>query len=191
MMADELTRCAWCGDDKEYLDYHDNEWGVPCREDKKLFEFLLLESAQAGLSWLTILRKRDNYRKAFADFDVATVAAFGESEIQRLMQDKGIVRNQLKIKSAITNAQRYLELQSEKGSFSNYLWGFVGGHPIVNDWTDESQIPTSTALSDQISKDMKVRGFKFFGTTICYAYLQAMGVVNDHIVDCFCRTRNH
>jgi DNA-3-methyladenine glycosylase I len=149
-----------------------------------------LESAQAGLSWLTILRKRDNYRKAFADFDVATVAAFGESDIQRLMQDKGIVRNQLKIKSAITNAQRYLELQSEKGSFSNYLWGFVGGHPIVNDWTDESQIPTSTVLSDQISKDMKVRGFKFFGTTICYAYLQAMGVVNDHIVDCFCRTRN-
>jgi DNA-3-methyladenine glycosylase I len=190
MMADELTRCAWCGDDNEYQDYHDNEWGVPCREDKKLFEFLLLESAQAGLSWLTILRKRDNYRKAFADFDVATVAAFGESDIQRLMQDKGIVRNQLKIKSAIINAQRYLELQSEKGSFSNYLWGFVGGHPIVNDWTDESQIPTSTALSDQISKDMKVRGFKFFGTTICYAYLQAMGVVNDHIVDCFCRTRN-
>lgn len=189
-MTDGLTRCAWCGDDKEYQNYHDNEWGVPCREDKKLFEFLLLESAQAGLSWLTILRKRDNYRKAFADYDVAAVAAFGDHEIQQLMQNKGIVRNQLKIKSAITNAQCYLELQKEKGSFSHYLWGFVGGQPIVNSWTYESQIPVSTPLSDQISKDMKGRGFRFFGTTICYAYLQAMGVVNDHIVDCFCRAGN-
>ena len=184
-MSDKLIRCSWCGEDKDYQNYHDREWGVPCRDDKKLFEFLILESAQAGLSWLTILRKRDNYRSAFAGFDATAVAGFGDSDIERLMADNGIVRNQLKINSAITNAQSYLQVQKENGSFSNYLWSFVNNRTIVNGWTSEDQIPVSTELSDRISKDMKDRGFKFFGTTICYAYLQAMGVVNDHIVDCF------
>lgn len=184
-MANRLIRCSWCGEDEGYQSYHDHEWGIPCRDDKKLFEFLLLESAQAGLSWLTILRKRDNYRRAFANFDVEAVAAFGEAEIECLMNNRGIVRNQLKVKSAITNARCYLDIQAEMGSFSDYLWGFVNGKPIVNRWASEDQIPISTELSDRICKDMKVRGFKFFGTTICYAYLQAMGVVNDHIVDCF------
>ena len=184
-MSNKLIRCSWCGEDKAYQSYHDREWGVPCRDDKKLFEFLILESAQAGLSWLTILRKRDNYRIAFAGFDANAVAGFGDSDIDRLMADTGIVRNQLKIKSAISNAQAFLRIQAEKGSFSNYLWGFVNNRTIVNGWTSEDQIPVFTKLSDRISKDMKDRGFKFFGTTICYAYLQAMGVVNDHIVDCF------
>lgn len=184
-MPNKLIRCSWCGEDKDYQSYHDREWGVPCRDDKKLFEFLILESAQAGLSWLTILRKRDNYRSAFAGFDASAVAGFGDSDIERLMADTGIVRNQLKIKSAISNAQAFLRIQAEKGSFTNYLWSFVNNRTIVNGWTSEDQIPVSTELSDRISKDMKERGFKFFGTTICYAYLQAMGVVNDHIVDCF------
>ena len=187
-MLNQKVRCSWCGEDKAYQHYHDNEWGVPCRDDKKLFEFLILESAQAGLSWLTILRKRENYRTAFADFDAQKVAAFSDSDIQRLMTDSGIVRNRLKIESAITNAQCFLRLQSERGSFSNYLWSFVDQRPLVNNWISESQIPVSTELSDRISKDMKARGFKFFGTTICYAYLQAMGVVDDHIVDCLRRS---
>ncbi|MGB2172401.1 MAG: DNA-3-methyladenine glycosylase I [Porticoccaceae bacterium] len=184
-MADRIIRCAWCGEDKDYQNYHDHEWGVPCRDDKKLFEFLILESAQAGLSWITILRKRDNYRRAFANFEVKAVAEFGEAEIKVLMDNSGIVRNQLKIKSAITNAQCYMDVQAEMGSFSNYLWGFVDDRPIVNSWVSEDQIPVSTDLSDKICQDMKARGFKFFGTTICYAYLQAMGVVNDHVVSCF------
>ena len=160
---------------------------MPCRDDKKLFEFLILESAQAGLSWLTILRKRENYRAAFADYDVHKVAGFTDSDIQRLMADSGIVRNRLKVESAINNARCFLRLQAEQGSFSDYLWAFVDHCPIVNNWSNEDQIPVSTKLSDRISKDMKSRGFKFFGTTICYAYLQAMGVVNDHIADCFYR----
>ena len=184
-MVNTKIRCSWCGTDRQYQYYHDHEWGVPCRDDKKLFEFLILESAQAGLSWLTILRKRENYRIAFADFDVKTVAEFGDSDIERLLKDRGIVRNRLKIESAVNNARCYLKLQREMGSFSRYLWGFVDGVPIVNHWTNEQEIPVSTHLSDCISKDMKKRGFKFFGTTICYAYLQAMGVVNDHVVGCF------
>ena len=184
-MADMRVRCSWCGEDKAYQNYHDFEWGVPCRDDKKLFEFLILESAQAGLSWLTILRKRDNYRLAFADFDVELVSKFSDQDKQRLMQDSGIVRNRLKIESAITNAQCFLDVQNETGSFSNYLWSFVDGKPMVNGWQEESQIPAVTPLSEKISKDMKRRGFKFFGATTCYAYLQATGLVNDHIVDCF------
>ncbi|MGB1328328.1 MAG: DNA-3-methyladenine glycosylase I [Porticoccaceae bacterium] len=187
MMHNTEVRCSWCGEDKAYQDYHDNEWGVPCRDDKRLFEFLILESAQAGLSWLTILRKRENYRSAFDNFDVQRVASYDDTDIQRLMADTGIVRNRLKIESAITNAQCFIRLQSELGSFSNYLWGFVDHRPVVNNWTNEFQIPAYTDLSDRISKDMKVRGFKFFGTTICYAYLQAMGVVNDHIIGCLYR----
>ena len=184
-MADIHVRCSWCGKDKAYQNYHDFEWGVPCRDDKKLFEFLILESAQAGLSWLTILRKRDNYRLAFANFDVKAVSNFGDQEKQRLMQDAGIVRNRLKIESAIINAQCFLKVQKEAGSFSHYLWSYFLDKPIVNRWENEDQIPVSTPISQKISKDMKRRGFKFFGATTCYAYLQAMGLVNDHVLGCF------
>lgn len=181
----DLNRCSWCGDDPLYQQYHDNEWGVPCRDDQKLFEFVILEGAQAGLSWITILRKREAYRSAFADFDVQKVAAFGELDIERLLNDAGIVRNRLKIASAISNARLFIDIQKEFGSFSNYFWGYVDNQPIVNCWAEQSEIPAATELSDLIAKDMKKRGFKFFGSTICYAYMQAMGMVNDHTTDCF------
>jgi DNA-3-methyladenine glycosylase I len=181
----ENKRCTWCGDDPLYQQYHDREWGVPCRDDQTLFEFVVLEGAQAGLSWITVLRKRETYRKAFAHFDVQRVAAFDEADVERLLQDPGIVRNRLKVASTISNARLFIDLQNEYGSFSNYLWGFVDDKPIVNHWSSLSQIPASTELSDRISKEMKKRGFKFFGTTICYAFLQAVGVVNDHTTDCF------
>lgn len=181
----ETIRCTWCGDDPLYQQYHDYEWGVPCRDDQRLFEFVVLEGAQAGLSWITVLRKRENYRKAFANFDVRKVAALDESDIERLLLDPGIVRNRLKVVSAITNARHFIDLQREHGSFSNYIWGFVDNKPIVNHWASLGEIPASTELSDRISKEMKKRGFKFFGTTICYAFLQAMGVVNDHTRGCF------
>ena len=180
-----LKRCVWCGEDPLYQQYHDSEWGVPCRDDKKLFEFVLLEGAQAGLSWITILRKREAYRKAFADFDVEKVAAFTEQEAKRLVNDAGIVRNRLKINSAISNARLFIDIKKEFGSFSEYFWGYVDNQPVVNLWASHAEIPVTTALSDLIAKDMKKRGFKFFGTTICYAYMQAMGLVNDHVVDCF------
>ena len=183
-MNNQTVRCCWCGDDRDYQNYHDFEWGVPCRDDQKLFEFLILESAQAGLSWLTILRKRENYRRAFTDFNTKKVASYTRFDIQRLMADKGIVRNRLKIESAITNPQCFLKVQTERGSFSEYLWRFVDHSPVINSWINEDQIPISTDLSEHISQDMKSLGFKFFGSTICYAYLQAVGVVNDHIVDC-------
>jgi DNA-3-methyladenine glycosylase I len=184
----EITRCGWCGDDPLYRDYHDEEWGRQVTDDRKMFEFLTLESAQAGLSWITILRKRENYRQAFADFDVEKVAAFTERDIERLLADTGIIRNRLKIKAAITNAQRFIEVQREFGSFCNYLRSFLpGGEPIVNEWRALAEIPASTPLSDAIAGDMKKRGFKFFGTTICYAHLQAVGYVNDHLVDCHFR----
>lgn len=185
----EIIRCGWCGSDPLYVAYHDNEWGVYIEnDDHKMFEFLVLESAQAGLSWITILRKREGYRKAFADFDVEKVAAFTEEDIDRLMSFDGIVRNRLKISATISNARAYMEIQCEFGSFCNYLRGFLpDGRPIVNSWTKLDEIPASTPLSDAISKDMKRRGFKFFGTTICYAHLQATGYVNDHLVDCHCR----
>jgi DNA-3-methyladenine glycosylase I len=181
----EQTRCIWCGEDPLYQQYHDNEWGVPCRDDKKLFEFLLLEGAQAGLSWITILRKREAYRQAFADFDADRVAAFAEHDIERCMQDAGIVRNRLKIKSAVLNAKLFIEIQKEFGSFSAYLWGYVDNQPIVNHWASHSEIHATTPLSDLIAKELKKRGFKFFGSTICYAYMQAMGLVNDHTIDCY------
>ena len=183
-MTDNI-RCTWCGDDPLYQQYHDYEWGVPCRDDQRLFEFVVLEGAQAGLSWITVLRKRENYRKVFANFDVRKVAALDESDIERLLLDPGIVRNRLKVVSAITNARHFIDLQREHGSFSNYIWGFVDNKPIVNHWASPGEIPASTELSDRISKEMKKRGFKFFGTTICYAFLQAMGVVNDHTRGCF------
>jgi len=181
-MPTELKRCAWPGNDPLYMDYHDNEWGKEVHDDKKLFEFLILESAQAGLSWITILRRREGYRKAFADFDVKKIAAFTDSDVERLMQDTGIIRNRLKILSAITNAQKFIEVQNEFSSFDKYLYSFMpDGKPIVN---HTSIIPASTPISDAISKDMKKRGFKFFGTTICYAHMQATGMVNDHLPDC-------
>lgn len=181
-------RCGWCGNDPLYIEYHDNEWGNRVSDDKTLFEFLVLESAQAGLSWITILRRRENYREAFAGFDVKKVAAFTENDVENLMQNPGIIRNRRKIETTITNAQHYIEVQEEFGSFSNYLDSFLpDGKPIVNHFKSLSEIPASTPLSDAISKDMKKRGFKFFGSTICYAYLQAAGYVNDHLTECSCR----
>ncbi|PCH49386.1 MAG: DNA-3-methyladenine glycosylase I [Cellvibrionales bacterium] len=178
-------RCNWPSKDPLYEKYHDEEWGVPCYDDHKLFEFLVLESAQAGLSWITILRKRDNYRKAFADFDAQKVARFNKRSVERLLGDAGIVRNRLKIEAAISNAKLFLDLQDEHGSFANFLWGYIDGKPIQNKRQTLADYPATTPLSDTISKDMKKRGFRFFGSTICYAHMQAMGMVNDHTVDCF------
>ena len=177
-----LKRCAWPGNDELYIKYHDEEWGRETHDDKKLFEFLILESAQAGLSWITILRRREGYRKAFADFDVEKVAAFTEADFERLMQDTGIIRNRLKILAAIGNAKLFIEVQKEFGSFDKYMYSFMPeGKPVIN-YSDT--IPASTPVSDTISRDMKKRGFKFFGTTICYAHMQATGMVNDHLPDC-------
>ena len=187
-----LTRCGWCGTDPLYIRYHDEEWGRPVEDDRRLFEFLILESAQAGLSWITILRRRENYRKAFAGFDVRRVARFTEKDIQRLMQDPGIIRHRKKIEAAITNAQAYLKIQAEFGSFRNYLDSFLpGGRPIVNTWKTETEIPAWTPLSEALSRDLKKRGFRFLGRTICYAYLQAVGCIDDHLTGCHCRTVQH
>lgn len=181
-------RCGWCKTDELYMKYHDEEWGKPVSDDKKLFEFLVLESAQAGLSWITILRKREAYRKAFRNFDAAQVAQMTDEDVERLMQFDGIVKNRLKIKSAITNARLFLDIQKEFGSFYNYTFSFFPGRkPIVNTFRSLSEIPASSPESDAMSRDMKKRGFKFFGTTICYAHLQASGFVNDHLIDCICR----
>lgn len=186
-MAEEIKRCSWCGSDPLYVKYHDEEWGKPVYDDKVLFEFLILEGAQAGLSWITILRRRENYRRAFAGFDVQKVAAFSEKDVERLMQDEGIIRNRLKIKGAITNARLFIALQKEFGSFANYIWGYLPNEkPIVNDFR-HGGIPARTEISDKIAKDMKKRGFKFFGTTICYAHMQATGMVNDHVIGCTAR----
>lgn len=183
-----IIRCAWCGTDPLYVRYHDEEWGKPVYDDQTLFEFLVLESAQAGLSWITVLRKRENYRKAFGNFDVSKVAAFTEEDIERLLQDEGIIRNRLKINAAVTNARLFLGIQKEFGSFSDYIWGFLPGKkPVINTWTDHKNTPARTELSDRISADMKKRGFKFFGTTICYAHMQATGMINDHIEGCIAR----
>ncbi len=179
-----VKRCPWCGDDPLYQDYHDNEWGRPEFDDKILFEFIILEGAQAGLSWITILRKREGYRKAFADYNVEKIARFSDKKVAALKQNPEIVRNELKIRSAVTNAQAYLRLCEEKESLSNYLWNFVDGQPIQNTFRRMKNVPASTQLSDTIAKDMKKRGFKFFGSTICYAYMQSMGLVNDHLQDC-------
>lgn len=171
----------------EMIQYHDKEWGIPVHNDKKLFEMLILEGAQAGLSWSTILKRRKTYRKAFDNFDPKIVSKYTQKDITRLLSDEGIIRNRLKIKSTINNAQKFLEIQKEFGRFDKYLWSFVEGKPIKNNFTKHSDIPTSTALSDQISKDLKKRGFSFVGTTIIYAYLQAVGIVNDHTKNCFRR----
>ncbi|MDO3643573.1 DNA-3-methyladenine glycosylase I [Mucilaginibacter sp. L3T2-6] len=178
----DLIRCHWPGNDELYIKYHDEEWGKEVHDDKILFEFLILESAQAGLSWITILRRRENYRKAFADFDVNKVAAFTDADVERLMQDEGIIRNRLKVLAAINNAKLFIQVQKEFGSFDKYLYGFMPDGKPINNTTGST--PASTPISDAISKDMKKRGFKFFGTTICYAHMQATGMVNDHIPTC-------
>ena len=176
--------CDWCGNDPDYRRYHDEEWGVPCRDDRKLFEFLILESAQAGLNWLTILRKREGYRRLFSNFAPKHVARFDDEDIARLMADPAIIRNRMKIEAAINNARCVLDVQQECGSPADYLWAFVAHKPVQNRWSTLDEVPASTPLSDHISKAMKKRGFRFFGSTICYAYLQAMGLVNDHLVRC-------
>ncbi|GAB3932597.1 DNA-3-methyladenine glycosylase I [Mucilaginibacter myungsuensis] len=184
LKTSDLKRCTWCGTDPLYMKYHDEEWGKPVQDDETLFEFLILESAQAGLSWITILRRRENYRKAYAGFDVKKVAAFDEADVERLMADEGIIRNKLKVRSSIRNAQLFIDIQEEFGSFNDYLYGFMpGGRPIDNA-PRSGGIPVSTDVSDAIAKDMKKRGFKFFGTTICYAFMQATGMVNDHLANC-------
>lgn len=179
------VRCAWARGDPLYIDYHDTEWGVPQHDDRKLFEFLILEGAQAGLSWLTILRKRENYREAFNNFDAGKVAAYDTKKLAELLSDKGIVRNRLKIEATIQNARAFLALQKEFRSFDAYIWQFVGGKPRKNVWKTTGEIPPKTAESNAMSKDLIKRGFKFVGATICYAFMQATGMVNDHTVDCF------
>jgi DNA-3-methyladenine glycosylase I len=178
-------RCEWAGTDPLYQDYHDREWGSPLHDDRALFEFLVLEGAQAGLSWLTILRKRDNYRKAFHRFDPRKVARYSAADERRLLADPGIVRNRLKIESAIRNARCVLAVAEEFGSFDSFIWSFVDRQPIQNAWRSLAEIPASTALSDKMSQELKKRGFSFVGSTICYAFMQAVGMVNDHVVGCF------
>ncbi len=179
-------RCTWVPDNHPlYTEYHDEEWGVPVHDDRKLFEMLILEGAQAGLSWATILQKRENYRAAFDNFDPEKIARYNQTRQQALLADAGIVRNRLKIAATITNARVFLEVQQQYGSFNAYIWQFVGGKPIVNRWRSLNEVPTKTPQSDAMSKDLKKRGFKFVGSTICYAFMQAVGMVNDHIVDCF------
>lgn len=178
-------RCEWVGDDRDLISYHDREWGVPLHDDHRLFEFLILEGAQAGLSWLTILKKRENYRLAFAGFDPSLIARYNEDKIQKLLQNAGIVRNNLKIRATIANARSFLEVQKQFGSFDEYIWRFVGGKPLLNKWKSLAEIPTKSAESESISGDLKSRGFKFVGPTICYALMQAVGMINDHTVKCF------
>ena len=180
-----MLRCRWAGTDPDYIAYHDREWGVPVHDDTLLFEFLILEGAQAGLSWLTILKRREGYRRAFAGFDPEVVAGFDERKQAELLNDTGIIRNRLKIASAVTNAQAFLKVQAEFGSFDSYLWQFVDGKSLQNCWPTHAAIPACTPRSDSLSKDLKKRGFKFVGSTICYAMMQAVGMVNDHTTDCF------
>lgn len=178
-------RCGWCEGDPLYVAYHDNEWGVPVRDDATLFEFLVLETFQAGLSWITILRKRENFRKAFDNFDYKKIATYNQDKIHSLLRDAGIIRNRLKIKATVSNAQAFLNVQQDFGTFSDYIWGFVNGKPIKNRVKNYKEAPAKTALSDTLSKDLKERGFKFVGSTVVYAHMQATGMVNDHEISCF------
>ena len=180
-----IIRCSWCGDDPLYVAYHDNEWGVPVYDDQTLFEFLILETFQAGLSWITILKKRENFRKAFDNFDYKKIATYSDNKIASLLQDTGIIRNKLKVNSAVTNAYLFMEIQKEFGSFSIYIWGFVNKKPIKNSYKTQAELLANTSLSDKISADLKNRGFKFVGTTVIYAYMQAIGIVYDHLEACF------
>ena len=179
------TRCTWCGDDPLYQQYHDEEWGVPLRDDQLLFEFLILEGAQAGLSWITVLRKREHYRAAFDQFNAEKIARYTPARIEKLLQNPGIIRNRLKVESAVRNAQAYLNIREKHASFADYLWQFVDGQPIQNRWNSIREVPASTPESDRMSKVLKKDGFNFVGSTICYAHMQATGMVNDHTVDCF------
>lgn len=181
-----MNRCGWVNNDPLYIDYHDHEWGVPVYDDRLLFEYLNLEGAQAGLSWYTILKKREGYREVFDQFDATKIIQYDDVKIQDLLNDSGIVRNRLKIHAVVSNAHAYLKVIEEFGSFSKYIWSFVDGKPIQNHFESLSEVPTSTPISDQLSKDLKKRGFKFVGTTICYAFMQAVGMVNDHLVTCHC-----
>lgn len=180
-----MNRCPWCGKDELYVKYHDVEWGVPVHDDKIHFEFLVLESAQAGLNWLTVLKKRENYRKAYDDFDVSKVSLYDENKFEELMQNAGLIRNKMKIAASINNATLFIEIQKEFGSFDKYIWSFVNNNPVVNHWNDISEVPATSDLSDKVSKELKLRGFKFLGSTIVYAHLQATGIINDHLVNCF------
>ena len=184
----DKKRCSWCEKDQLYRDYHDTEWGKPVYDDQKLFEFLILETFQAGVSWHLILKKRENFKKAFLDFDYHQIAHFGDYEVQELMKDAGIIRNTLKIKSAINNAKAFIKIQEDFGSFSNFIWNYVNGKPIVNQFKALSEVPAFTPLAEKISKDLKKRGFKFIGPTTMYAHMQATGMVNDHLVDCWTRS---
>jgi len=179
------TRCFWVSDNPLYIEYHDKEWGVPVYDDDRLFEFLILETFQAGLSWITVLKKRENFRKAFDNFDYKKIAIYPESKYESLLQDAGIIRNKLKIRATISNAQAFINVQEEFGSFSKYIWQFTDGKPIVNTFRKREEVPATTELSDAVSKDLKKRGFKFVGSTVIYAHMQATGMVNDHTTDCF------
>ena len=180
-----MKRCAWVSDDPMYIHYHDNEWGSPVYDDRLLFEFLVLEGMQAGLSWITILKKRDNYRASFDNFDAERIIRYDDKKISQLLSYPGIIRNQLKVHAIVTNSAAYLRVKKEWGSFANYIWSFVGGKPIKNHWQNAQAVPNVSEISDKLAKDLKKRGFKFVGSTICYAFMQAVGMVNDHTVDCF------
>ncbi|WP_211284681.1 DNA-3-methyladenine glycosylase I [Rummeliibacillus pycnus] len=187
-----MTRCAWVQTKEPlYVEYHDQEWGVPVYDDRILFEMLCLEGAQAGLSWWTILQKRENYRKAFDGFEAEKIVKYTDDKLQELVENKGIVRNKMKIRSVVTNAMAFLKIQKEYGSFSSYIWSFVDNQPILNHWQTEKDVPTSNEISDKMSKQLKKDGFKFVGSTICYSYMQAVGMVNDHIVKCCCHPSHH
>ena len=180
-----IKRCSWCGNDPLYVKYHDEEWGVPVFNDDLLFEFLILETFQAGLSWFTILKKRENFRRAFDRFNYKKIAVYDDDKFNKLLLDKGIIRNKLKIKATISKAIAFMNVQEEFGSFSNYIWNFIDGKPIINQWKTLNDVPATTTLSDEISKDLKKKGFKFVGSTVVYAHMQATGMVNDHLIDCF------
>jgi DNA-3-methyladenine glycosylase I len=184
-MIKKKSRCVWVNDDPLYVDYHDQEWGEPLYDDQRLFEFLILEGAQAGLSWITILRKRENYREAFDNFNAEKIARYSNKKIIQLLDNPGIIRNKLKIESAINNAQHYLKILEMHGSFSDYIWQFVNGEPIINSWKNSAQVPSKTPVAEKMSKQLQKQGFKFVGPTICYAFMQAVGMVNDHTSDCF------
>src|SRR5512143_2617213 len=184
-MQKSMKRCAWVSDDPLMITYHDREWGVPLYNDRKLFELLILEGAQAGLAWVTVLRKRENFRKAFHGFDSAVIARYSNKNVKRLLDDPGIIRNRLKIEATIINAKKFLEVQNEFGSFHEYIWQFAGGKPIKHKFKSPSEIPSTTEESDAMSRDLRKRGFRFVGSTICYAFMQATGMVNDHTTDCF------
>jgi DNA-3-methyladenine glycosylase I len=188
--AKSIKRCPWCLSDPLYIEYHDREWGVPVRNDRKWFEFLLLEGVQAGLNWLLVLKKRENYRRAYDGFDFNKIARYGEKEVVRLLADPGLVRNRAKIAASVSNARAFLEIREEFGTFNRYIWSFVGNKPLRNSWKKDSEIPARTPLSDVISADLRRRGFKFVGSTIIYAHMQATGMVNDHLIGCFRQKKN-